>query len=150
MIRQSAADAVPGLIALPRERFFNGDAPGEPCPEVLDLTGLGRILVYGPFLTIPPGRWTATIRLEVCEDAARRPFRIDFATGASVSQASFRPSGAGPLSASVDHQVTAASLAELRLWVLKPTFHGELRFLGATMECSQAWQGSSRPGGDPA
>jgi hypothetical protein len=46
-------------IVWPRACLFWGDRPGEPAPRVLDLTGPSRVLVYGPYFRLPPGRWTA-------------------------------------------------------------------------------------------
>ncbi|HEX3920395.1 MAG TPA: hypothetical protein VHW60_23890 [Caulobacteraceae bacterium] len=124
----------PSPLPLARERFFHGDAPGQPCPETLDLTGLGRILVYGPYEPVTPGLWTATLRLEVCADGATRPFQFDVVTGADVTETRFRPGRPGAFQVQARHAVDADGLMELRLWVMKPTFHGELRLLGATLE----------------
>jgi hypothetical protein len=121
-------------LTLARERFFHGDAPGQPCPETLDLTGLGRILFYGPYEPVTPGLWTAALRLEVCADGATRPFQFDVVTGAHVTETRFRPERPGVFQVQARHAVDAAAPLELRLWVMKPTFHGELRLLGATLE----------------
>lgn len=47
-------------VTWPRHRLFWGDSPGNPLPRILDLTGPSRILAYGPYLALPPGRWTMT------------------------------------------------------------------------------------------
>jgi len=45
-------------VTWPRECLFWGDRPNEALPRVRDLTGPSRILAYGPYLPLPPGRWT--------------------------------------------------------------------------------------------
>jgi hypothetical protein len=130
----SLASEAPRRIELPREAFFHGDAPGEPCPAAIDLTGLNRILVYGPFLPLPAGAWRAEVRLALCEHGARRPMRLDFASGQAITAAAVTVGEAGEQRVIVTHEVIAGAPIELRLWLLRPTFHGELRFLGATLE----------------
>jgi len=132
-LSSSPASETPRRIELPREAFFHGDAPGEPCPAAIDLTGLNRILVYGPFLPLPAGPWRAEVRLELCEYGARRPLRLDFASGEAITAAAVAGQP-GLQRVCVTHEVTAGAPIELRLWLLRPTFHGELRFLGATLE----------------
>ena len=117
-----------------RERFFDGDAPSQACAERKDLTGLNRILVFGPFVTLPAGRWRAQIEFELCQDGATRPFRIDFGSQDEFSQTPFRALGPGHQSAVVECALTRSAAVEVRLWLLRPTFHGELRFIGATVE----------------
>src|SRR5712664_2868998 len=78
-----------------RERFFDGDAPSEACAERKDLTGLNRILVFGPFVTLPAGRWRARIEFELCQDGAKRAFRIDFGGRDEFSKTPFRALGPG-------------------------------------------------------
>jgi hypothetical protein len=45
-------------VIWPRECLLWGDNPGEALPRILDLTGPSRILAYGPYLPLPPGKWT--------------------------------------------------------------------------------------------
>lgn len=121
-----------------RELFFDGDRPAEVCPEVIDITGRGRILAYGPLLALPGGDWRLSLRFELCADAARHCWRIEFAAGEALSQREVRPTGPGFYEVDTDASWTGVALAEGRLWVAEPAFHGALRLHGARIE----WAGA--------
>ena len=119
-----------------RPLFFSGDAPGQPCPEAIDLTGRARILAYGPYLALPPGRWRLTARLEMVDaDAARQPYRLEFGGQAAQGATDFRPvGGAGLYDVAVDAVLADVESVELRVWLVRSAFHGTVRFIGASLE----------------
>jgi hypothetical protein len=121
-----------------RSLFFLGDAPGEPCPPCIDITGRGRILVYGPLMALPPGRWRLSARFELCALAARHPWRVEFGVGPELTVMEIQPDGAGLYEVALEAAWGHIALAEARLWVLEPVFHGELRLHGARIE----WAGA--------
>ncbi len=53
-----AATGLRQPVVWPRGCLRWGDQPEEPAPRVVELTGWSRILVFGPYLPLPPGDWT--------------------------------------------------------------------------------------------
>ena len=129
-ILQQAPDTT---LVWPPKLFLTGDPNHAVCPAAIDLTGLNRILLYHPDATLPVGRWRAAIDFDVCADGATRPFRLEFGAAHSLAVTDHQPSRGGRQSMTAECALAASSAVELRLWVVRPTFHGELRFLGATV-----------------
>lgn len=117
----------------PRELFCHVDRH-HPCPAVIDLTGLARIIVFGPFIVLPPGRWRAAVEFELCAEAATRSFLVEFGPYDRRRAITYQPAAAGLQVASADCDLVRPWEVEIRLAVTRPTFHGELRFHGATIE----------------
>jgi hypothetical protein len=125
----------PGAVAWwDRSLFFSGDAPSEPCPARIDITGRGRILAYGPLIALPPGAWRICLRFELCALAARHPWRLDFAAGSALATSQVQPRGAGLYEVALEARWEEIALAEARLWVAEPAFHGALALHGARIE----------------
>ena len=124
-----------GSIWWGRERFLSCSASGrhEPCPEVVDVTGPERALVFGPYASLEPGLWRATAMFELCPDAARRQLAVDFGAMPSfrVKEAPHQP---GRHAIELDYDVQPEDLVEVRLLIRTAGFHGEVRFLGALLE----------------
>lgn len=117
-----------------RKLFSSGPVMGEPCPDVIDITGRHRILVFGPMLVLPAGRWRLTARFSLSAEAADNPFILQFIHGDSLVEQAFRPAGPGEYELSLDNGFELDAVAALRLWVARAAFHGELRFHGASVE----------------
>ena len=64
-----AASGQIGQITWERSLFYVGDNPGEPATRALDIAGTSRCLIYGPYITLPPGGWTAHVVLACCRRA---------------------------------------------------------------------------------
>jgi hypothetical protein len=115
-----------------REQFLSCSASGrhEPCPEVVDVTGPERTLVFGPYASLAPGLWRATAMFELCPDAARRQLAVDFGAMPSfrVKEAPRQP---GRHVIELEYEVQPDDLVEVRLLMRTAGFHGEVRFLGA-------------------
>jgi hypothetical protein len=121
-----------------RMLFEDGGRPSEPCPAHIDVTGKARILAFGPFISLTPGDWRATLELELSPDAARRSYLAEFRSGESLSRLRFGPLSPGANAVSITHRFEVAAPAEIRLWVARAAFHGELAFKGAAIEPAPA------------
>jgi hypothetical protein len=99
----------------------------------LDITGRPRILVYGPYFTVPRGVWRAKVRFAVDEEAARRQFRIDWGTPTDFTSAAIHPEGPGVYEAEITHGWPECDQAELRFLLMEGAFDGRAEFLGATL-----------------
>jgi hypothetical protein len=117
-----------------RSLFLWGDRQGEPCPPTLDVTGPVRVLFYGPYISLPAGEYRTHVEFEVSTDAARRSYLMEFGGPTSVSHLPFGPLAPGRHVVRLAHRFDVAAPAEVRLWVARAAFHGELALKGASIE----------------
>jgi len=100
------------------------------CPAVIDATGRERYLVSGALGRLPPGRWRASLILRLSAAAARRPLAVQF--GADPHFESFSLPYGVPGLHRIDLEATVGDGDEpqIRLWLKRAAFHGEISFLG--------------------
>lgn len=110
--------------------FRHGDRPDAPCPPEIDITGRARILVFGPFVPLPAGRWRAAVTFEACAEARRYPYLIEFGTAAGLTERAVPPGAPPERVVEIEHALTAPATVEIRLWVARAAFHGAIRFHG--------------------
>ena len=110
---------------------FHSNEPAFPGP--IDITGPPRTLLFGPYLSLAPGLWQAELRFDVCADAARYDYRIDFGTADDFTTCVVRAPRPGAQAATLRHRLGAGALAEVRLWLGRPAFHGWLQLHGARL-----------------
>jgi hypothetical protein len=115
----------------PAEVFVSAE-PSFACGAV-DITGPARNLTFGPYVCLTPGVWEAELLFDVCPDAARYDYVVDFGVGADYASLVTRPAGPGLQAISLRHAFRTAALAEIRLHLGRPAFHGELRLRGARL-----------------
>jgi hypothetical protein len=116
------------------ELFHPSAAGGVGCPRAIDITGRARILLFGPFIPLPPGCWSVQVDFEVCDEAARYPFLVEFGTVDDFSGESVPARAPARRSVRLEHTLRQTAPVEVRLWVSRAAFHGEVRFLGAQIE----------------
>jgi capsular polysaccharide transport system ATP-binding protein len=127
---------------------FQADAPapGDPCPEVVDTTGLPRFLFYGPFAPLSRGIWRATVFLRLDEDAAACRLALQFGSEPSYAVADLAFGVAGDHRVELLHEFRGDEPSQIRLWLKKAAFHGKVRLIGATVErIGQLEQGEDIP-----
>jgi hypothetical protein len=54
----------------------------------IDITGRGRCLIYGPYIRLPPGRWTANVAVDCAELGGDKDFRVDVAATVKLHEVS--------------------------------------------------------------
>jgi hypothetical protein len=113
--------------------FLSPDTGGPLGHTTIDATGRSRFLFFGPYLPLERGIWRARVWLEICQDAARRPMAIQFGADPGYTTFDLPIDRPGPLVASVEHPMDGIGLAQVRLWLKRAAFHGEVRFLGAAV-----------------
>jgi hypothetical protein len=137
---EALAFFVPEAVGRPKRArwdrilFRCGDDPDQVCPESLDVTGAARVLVFGPFITLTAGVWRADVMVDVCEQAARRFYLLEFGAGSNLSRVALHPLKPGRNVVSIEHPFDKPAEAELRFWVARAAFHGNLHFGGAVIE----------------
>ena len=109
-------------------------ADQRPAAWEIDITGPVRHLVYGPYLTLPAGRWRTTLRFAVDEDAAAIRYRAEWGTRIDHVSKTFSPVQPGVFEISLDYVFTEAAQAELRVVLLQGSLGGSFDFLGAELE----------------
>jgi hypothetical protein len=111
-----------------RELFFIGDQPNERATRPVDVTGRARCLIYGPYITLPPGSWSVSVLLGFSKEAAELGYIVEVVAGTHLSRVNLQPEGEGvfevnlaiSIEASMDHP------AEVRLFSERAGFDGKL------------------------
>ena len=111
--------------------LFHSVQPG--FPDALDITGPARFLSFGPYVRLAPGLWRAEVELEVCADAAKYDYLIEFGLEGDFSQIIARAPGAGPHVAALTHRLAAPAPVEVRVSLGRAAFHGAFRLIGARL-----------------
>ncbi|MNS23808.1 hypothetical protein D3C72_556340 [compost metagenome] len=96
-------------------------------PGTIELVGPPRVLVFGPYIHLPQGRWDLTIEMEV--DIDDMPITLAMAWGDHFDHPAaslrFRRSGRYRLDFSAEFQPTRP--AELRISLPNALLHGQIR-----------------------
>lgn len=118
----------------PREIFLTGVNPASMCPPSLDLTGMPRILVYGPYLWLSAGVWRARWSFEADPTAAESRFRFDACSGHTelVSRV-VQLSGPGVYESEVVFDLAEPGPIETRLWLETAALDGTIAFKGISI-----------------
>jgi hypothetical protein len=135
----SLSTEAPTLLSTParwdRSMFLSLEASDTRCPPVIDVTGGSRILVHGPYVQLARGLWRAKVSFEICEEAARRKLAVQLGSITDTFTTVDVPPGVpGRHDIEVTHPLQDGDHVEIRIWLKAAAFHGELRFLGATIE----------------
>lgn len=99
--------------------------------ERLDVTGKPRFLVFGPYVTLPAGRWKATFRLSFDEAASRMNYWLDWGGTEHFARAEARPGRPGVYEVHIEHESHHDEPFELRVVLTEGAFHGAIEFNGA-------------------
>jgi hypothetical protein len=116
-----------------RELFLSPDFEGGICPAVLDVTGRARYLFFGPYIELSSGIWRAEVRFRLCPDASRCRLAVQFGVEPDYTTIDVPFGVPGPHAVRIEHKQSVAGLAQIRLWLKKAAFHGEVRFTGASV-----------------
>lgn len=118
-----------GELVWSRELFFAADAPAR-ATGIMDLAGGARVLVYGPYIHLPTGHWTAQVYLGVSPEAAGQMLLIEAYAGAPLAAASLQPPSGGIFTAEVGFAVgePVGQGLEIRVCVAQDDAQGRLAF----------------------
>lgn len=98
---------------------------------VFDLTGRPRILIFGPYIVMPAGRWKAVVRLGFSTPTAKHRYRADWGAQEVYTSYEFRPGRDGIFQLELEYEWDKPSASEFRLLLLEGAFDGEVTFFGA-------------------
>jgi hypothetical protein len=119
-----------GEIVWPRELFIvNGDA-GNGLTDVLDVRGGLRILIFGPYIHLPAGSWTARVLLGFSPETTGYAFLIDAHSGGQLGSTSFQPVKGGVYAVDINFSLGEPSGygLEIRVWVWSDYARGQVAF----------------------
>lgn len=112
--------------------YTRGLAPTGGQPK-MDLTGRGRILVYGPFQELEPGKWRIEVEFDLDPEGGEIFLRFEWGGGLAFETFRTRCSRAGRYRVAVSNAWSDARAVELRIWVDRATLFGSMEMLGATV-----------------
>jgi hypothetical protein len=139
-----------GKITWERDLFFISEEPAshEPVPasRPVDITGRIRFLVYGPFINLPPGSWSASVILGFSPEAAGMTYIIEVFAGIQLTHVRIEPGDERifevnlhfSLDAAVDHPV------QIRIHNERPAFDGRLALGYVTLTPQASVRGDAR------
>jgi ParB-like chromosome segregation protein Spo0J len=120
-----------GKISWARDLFVVGDDPRQPANQPIDITGRTRNLLFGPYMPLPPGTWTAAVVLGFSKEAAEMSYGLEFVAGSrcvSLSRSTIEPHGDRVFEATVSFIVDEATdqPISLRINNERAAFEGRL------------------------
>jgi hypothetical protein len=128
-----------GPLIWNRELFFIGDQPHQPANVAVDVSGGERYLLFGPYIALPIGNWSATIALAVSRAATDLSFRVEAAAGPDcrcLGEATFQAARSGVCKVVFDFAVdeTTVQPIQIRVFNRRMAFRGELAFGQAVLQ----------------
>lgn len=90
-------------VVWPRNAFYSAERPTEMAPASIDLMGPARMLIHGPYLHLPPGRYRAEILVDLFETERDASFRVELHAGeACLKRVRFASPAAGRFAAAFE------------------------------------------------
>jgi len=103
-------------------------------PWEFDLTGTARNLVYGPYLSLTPGRWRSLVRFAVDDYGASFRYRVEWGTRTDFVQEVFVPGRSGIFEIALEYDFPETTQAELRVILTEGSLGGSFEFLGMELD----------------
>ena len=128
-----------GQIVWNRDLFFGGDERSR-ATDVMELAGNARVVVYGPYIHLPAGHWTAQVYLGISPEAAGQMLLIEAYAGVPLAAASLQPPSAGIFVVEVSFALgdPGGQGVEIRVCVAQDDAQGRLAFGRAVLRPSEA------------
>ena len=129
-----------------RELFFLGDRPSERATGIIDVTGRARRLLDGPYIMLPPGSWSLSLKLFFSREATEHDFLLEVVTDRQVASRTIRPQAEGvldinlpfALDATTDHPIA------IRLSTQRAAFDGAVALVAASLTTDGAMLAKTR------
>jgi hypothetical protein len=120
-----------GTISWARALFVVGDDPQRPANQAIDITGRTRNLLFGPYMPLASGTWTAAVVLGFSREAAEMSYGLEFVAGAqctSLCRTTIQPDGDRVFEATASFMIdeTTAQPIALRINNERAAFEGRL------------------------
>lgn len=92
-----------------------------------DLTGRARLLMFGPYIYLPPGLWAIDVHFEIDPQQREVPLRMEWGAGDDYVEVLDSVREAGVYTITLERQWPAVEAAQFRLWLTQARFQGHLR-----------------------
>jgi hypothetical protein len=104
------------------------DAHRRPAVGPIDLTGRARFLVFGPYINLPPGPWSATVVTAFSAEAAGSSFIVEIAAGIQLAYERVQPTGEQVIETNLQFVIANAvdQPVEIRIVSERAAFDGRL------------------------
>ncbi len=89
--RLLADPSMPMHIVWPGQVFTVTDRPNQSAAERVGLAGGARCLIYGPYLHLPAGNWSARVVIDLDEATRDQSFAVEVVAADVISAAQMRP-----------------------------------------------------------
>ncbi len=105
-------------------------ADGRPKPATgpIDITGRARFLIFGPYINLAPGPWSATAVIGFSAETAGLSFVIEIAAGTQLCYARVQPTGEQVIETDLQFTIddSANQPLEIRIFSERAAFDGRL------------------------
>jgi hypothetical protein len=99
-----------------------------PATEPIDVTGRARFLVFGPYINLAPGSWSATVVAGFSAETAGSSFIIEIAAGIQLAYTRVQPTGEQVIETDLQFAITdaASQPVEVRIVSERAAFEGRI------------------------
>jgi hypothetical protein len=114
------------------ELFYVSEEPPSPAPVPasgpIEITGRVRHLVYGPFIILPPGEWSADLVLGFSAEAAGMSFIVEVFAGSQLAHARIEVAGEQVTETSLHFAIDGAITEPVQIRIIneRAAFDGRL------------------------
>jgi hypothetical protein len=112
--------------------FFSSDSradqPPRPVTGAVDITGRGRIVIFGPYINLPPGPWSASVVIAFSAETAGIGFVIEVYAGTQLAAARVQPAGEQVLDTNLEFTIgnSLDQPIEIRVITERAAFDGRI------------------------
>jgi hypothetical protein len=93
----------------------------------VDITGRPRCLIYGPYITLPPGQWSAAIALGFSHDAAEIPYLVEIVADRQLASVHIEPAPEHFRAVHLDFTIeTVDHWLQVRIYNERAAFDGQV------------------------
>jgi hypothetical protein len=121
----------------PNSMFHLTDKEATPATDYIELTGAARLLVFGPYLGLPRGRWIAAPAISVDDNRSGNSIMIDISTNLGtelLANVQAKLPATGDYWCEIPFETPYCHLPiEVRLFLKQGAIEGKLRFNGVTL-----------------
>jgi hypothetical protein len=121
-----------GPVIWERDFFYISEEPpaeiDPPASRPIDVTGRPRYLLYGPYITLPPGSWSATVALGFSAEAAELSYVVEVCAGTEIILATvpLQPGQERVIETNLNFSLAAPEMVEIRILNERAAFDGRL------------------------
>jgi hypothetical protein len=114
--------------------FYTADRSDSECPSVIDVTGLARCLIFGPYIRLCEGAWSCTLAIGCSEESVGLRFAVNVFAGVQLSDAIFKFEEPGVFEVDLPFVIMDADkLVEVRVFSVDAALEGSIQFSKVTI-----------------